>query len=191
MTKEERRAAFGSVLSGTLARVIEFLKFAETKNAALLTFASAWTFASISFLAGDRTPVGVVGNAFRFAVVLFAAAAVVAVVSFLPKLNLQKLHRDPAQPKNFLYFGHIAEFDTSVFRTRVQERYLAQGDQSITDQYLDDLTVQISANSKITQRKFLMFNLGAGLVLIAMLTLALATASAAIHRATAGALLWD
>jgi hypothetical protein len=94
------------------------------------------------------------------------------------------------QPKNLLYFMHIAEFDTAVFRTRIQERYLAQGDQSITDQYLDDLTVQISANSKIARRKFVMFNVGAALVLIALLALALAAASAAINRASAGALLW-
>src|SRR4051812_43341591 len=118
MTKEERREAFSNVLSGTLARVVDFLKFAETKNAALLTFASAWTFASINTLTSDRAPVGIVGSAFRLALVLFAVAAVVAVFSLLPKLNLQSLHRDPAQPKNLLYFGHIAEFDTAIYRAR-------------------------------------------------------------------------
>jgi hypothetical protein len=40
--EEERRGAFGDVLSASLVRVTDFLKFAETKNAALLTFASAW-----------------------------------------------------------------------------------------------------------------------------------------------------
>jgi hypothetical protein len=190
MTKEERREVFGDVLSAALARVVDFLKFAEAKNAALLTFASAWTFASINILTGERAPVGIVGGAFRLALVLFTVAAVVAVISFLPRLNLHALHRDPTQLKNLLYFGHIAEFDTSVFRTRIQERYLAQGDQSVTDQYLDDLTVQIAVNSKITRRKFVMFNVGAALVLIALLALALAVASAAINRASAGALLW-
>ena len=190
MTQEKGRKAFSDVLSNTLARVTDFLKFAETKNAALLTFASAWTFAAFSTLTGERAPVGVVGGAFRLALVLFAMAAVVMVVSFLPKLNLYAFHRDPAQPKNLLYFGHIAEFDTAVFRLRVQERYLAQGEQPITDEYLDDLMVQISANSKITRRKFIMFNVGAGLVLLALFVLALAAASAAINHASAGALLW-
>jgi hypothetical protein len=190
MRKGERREAFGDVLSASLARTVDFLRFAETKNAALLTFASAWTFASINMLTGERGPEGILGRAFWVALILFSTAAVVAVLSFLPKLNLHALHRDPTQPKNLLYFGHVAEFDTAVFRTRVQERYLAEGDQSITDAYLDDLTIQISANSKIAHRKFLMFNVGAGLVLIALLALALAAASAAINRATAGALLW-
>jgi hypothetical protein len=190
MTKGERRQAFGDVLSGSLARVVDFLKFAETKNAALLTFASAWTFASINILTGDHAASGIVGRAFWVALVLFSAAAVVAVVSFLPKLNLHALHRDPAQPKNLLYFGHVAEFDTAVFRTRVHERYMAEGDQVITDEYLDDLIVQISVNSKIAHRKFVTFNVGASLVLIALLALALAAFSAAINRASAGALLW-
>jgi hypothetical protein len=190
MTKKDRRESFGDMLSSTLGRVIDFLKFAETKNAALLTFASAWTFAAFNTLNGEHPPVGIVGGAFRLALVLFAVAAVVAVISFLPKLDLNALHRDPAQPKNLLYFGHIAEFDTAVFCSRVKERYLAQGEQSITDEYLDDLTVQISANSKIARQKFIMFNIGAWLVLLALLALALAALSTTIYRASAGVLLW-
>ena len=69
----------------------------------------------------------------------------------------------------------------------MRERYLAQEDQAITDEYLDDLTIQISANSKIAH---VMFNVGAALILIALLALALAAASAAINRASAGAFLW-
>jgi hypothetical protein len=64
MTKGERREAFRQVLSASLARVIDFLKFAETKNAALLTFASAWTFASINVLTGERAPTGILGGAY-------------------------------------------------------------------------------------------------------------------------------
>ncbi len=105
-------------------------------------------------------------------------------------MNLHALHRDPTQPSNLLYFGHVAEYDTTAFQTRVRKRYLAQGDQAITDEYLDDLTIQISANSKIAHRKFIMFNVGATLILIALFALALAAASAAICRASAGALLW-
>jgi hypothetical protein len=188
--EEERRGAFGDVLSASLSRVIDFLKFAETKNAALLTFASAWTFASINLLTGDHALAGILGRAFWLALIMFSSAAVVAIISFLPKLNLPALHRDPAQSKNLLYFGDIAEFDTAAFRTSVRERYMAEGAQSITDEYLDDLIIQISVNSKIARRKYHMFNAGAWLVLIALLALALAAASAAISWASAGALLW-
>jgi hypothetical protein len=190
MTKGERLKAYGDVLSASLVRVIDFLKFAETKNAALLTFASAWTFASINVLSGERAPSGILGEASWVALILFSSAAVVAILSLLPKLNLHAFHRDPTKPTNLLYFGHIAEFDTALFPTRVQERYLGDVDQSSTDEYLDDLIVQISVNSKIANRKFRMFNLGAGLVLIALFALALAVVSAAINRAAGGALLW-
>jgi len=190
MAKEERREAFSDVLSASLARVIDFLKFAETKNAALLTFASAWTFASINLLTSDHAPAGILGRAFWLALILFSSAAVVLIISFLPKLNLPALHRDPAQSKNLLYFGDIAKFDTAAFRTVVQERYKADGAQSITDEYLEDLIIQVSVNSKIARRKYDMFNAGAWLVLIALLALALAAFSAAINRASAGALLW-
>ena len=186
-TKDQRREAFGGILSASLARVVDFLKFAETKNAALLTFASAWTLALINLLTGDRAPAGILGAALWLALILFSATAAVAVISFLPKLNLHALHRDPMQPNNLLYFGHVAECDTAVFQRRVRERYLAQEDQAITDEYLDDLTIQISANSKIAH---VMFNVGAALILIALLALALAAASAAINRASAGAFLW-
>ena len=189
-TKDQAREAFGGILSASLARVVDFLKFAETKNAALLTFASAWTLALISLLTGDHAPAGILGAAFWLALILFSAGAAVAVVSFLPKLRLHDLHRDPEQPKNLLYFGHVAKFDTAVFQTRVRERYLAQEEQAITDEYLDDLTIQISANSKIARRKFVIFDVGAALILIALLALALAAASAAINWASAGAWLW-
>src|SRR6185312_12126339 len=103
MTEVDHRRSFADVLLSTLGRVVDFLKFAEAKNAALLTFASAWTFAAFNSLNGERPPGGIVGNAFRLALILFAVAAVVAVISFLPKLNLNALHRDPTQPKNLLY----------------------------------------------------------------------------------------
>ena len=48
--KETAEKALGS----TLSRTVDFLKFAETKNAALLTFASAWFLALANLIAGDR-----------------------------------------------------------------------------------------------------------------------------------------
>jgi hypothetical protein len=42
MSNTEQRDALDKALSGVLSRTIDFLKFAETKNAALLTFAKAW-----------------------------------------------------------------------------------------------------------------------------------------------------
>ncbi|WP_128932116.1 hypothetical protein [Bradyrhizobium zhanjiangense] len=56
--KDDQEDAFGR-LSTQLSRNIDFVKFAETKNAALLTFSSAWIIGSINLLTGQSTlPLG-------------------------------------------------------------------------------------------------------------------------------------
>ncbi len=119
MTTAKQLEVYEKVLSSTLARVIDFVKFAEAKNAALLTFASAWTLAIINLLSWDHPFPERIRPALEVALPLFVAAALVAIWSFLPKRKLEIFHRDPDQAKNFLYFGHIASFDVAAFRERV------------------------------------------------------------------------
>lgn len=42
MVKNDQQEAFEKILTSNLMRAIDFVKFAEAKNAALLTFNSAW-----------------------------------------------------------------------------------------------------------------------------------------------------
>jgi hypothetical protein len=176
MPTEEQRKALNEVLTGTLSRTIDFLKFAETKNAALLTFASAWLIGLTSLLTGDRVldPRTRVGLA--VALLLFALAALVALSSFLPKLELRRFHRNPDQPKNLLYFGHIAEFEPSAYLKRLQQRYAANSAPAVSDEYLQDLSVQVSANASITKLKFTTFYFGAALVTLAIASLTITAA---------------
>jgi pycsar effector protein len=168
MHTDEQREALDEVLSGTLSRTIDFLRYAETKNAALLTFASAWLVGLTTLLTGDRVFDRGPRAALAAALLLFALAAFVALRSFLPKLNLSSLHRDPGQPKNLLYFGHIAEFEPTAYATRVRERYAADPEVTVSDDYLHDLAAQVSANSIITKRKFNTFYFGAALATLAI-----------------------
>jgi hypothetical protein len=78
---------------------------------------------------------------------------------------------------SLLYFGDVAEFEATAYSKRFRERYTADAKQTISDEYLDDLAVQVFANSKITLRKFQIFNVGAGLVMLALVGL---TATGAI-----------
>ena len=55
--------------------------FAETKNAALLTFASAWILAMLNLLSSDRTLPPGFASAFLAALPLFALAAFVCVIA--------------------------------------------------------------------------------------------------------------
>lgn len=56
--------------------MFDLVRFAETKNAALLTFASAWILAMLNLLSSDRTLAGF-ASAFLAALPLFALAAFV------------------------------------------------------------------------------------------------------------------
>ena len=59
MAKVENGEIYEKVLLGKLQRVIDFLKFAEAKNAALLTLSSALTIAIGNLLLNATLPVGI------------------------------------------------------------------------------------------------------------------------------------
>jgi hypothetical protein len=52
--KDDQEEAFEKILSTQLGGTIDFVKFAETKNAALLTFSSAWIIGTINLLTGPN-----------------------------------------------------------------------------------------------------------------------------------------
>ena len=171
MAKNDQQEAFEKLLSSVLGRVVDFLnRFAEAKNAALLTFSSAWILASTTLLTGtalnDDWRIG-----FAVALPLFVAAALIAVVSFLPKTHLPNFHKDPEQARALLYFGDAASFAPAAYRERIRERYYPPDGESATRNYLDDLSIQIAVNSQITARKLRFFNTGAYAVLLAFVAL--------------------
>ena len=151
--------------------MIDFLKFAEAKNAALLTFASAWILASVNLLNGSSALSSQWRFGFTAALPLFAIAALLGLYSFLPKTLLSSFHKDPEQKKALLYFGDAATFAPAAYKDRIRDRYYPPDDESATRNYLDDLSVQIAVNSQITTRKLKIFNIGAIVVVVALLTL--------------------
>lgn len=169
MTTSEQREALEKALPSTLSRTIDFLKFAETKNAALLTFASAWLLALVNLLASDRALSHSIRISFAVSLLFFALAALVALCSFLPKVKLNAFDRDPDRERSLLYFGDVAEYEAATYVQRFRQRYAADPKQTVSDEYLDDLAIQVFANSKITLRKFTIFNWGVGLVMFALL----------------------
>ncbi|MCP1835749.1 hypothetical protein ACVMIH_007645 [Bradyrhizobium sp. USDA 4503] len=57
--KDNQEKAFEKTLSTQLVRTIDFVKFAEIKNAALLTFSSAWIIGTINLLTSQASlPLG-------------------------------------------------------------------------------------------------------------------------------------
>lgn len=176
MAKNDQQEAYERVLSTTLARVVDFLRFAEAKNAALLTFASAWIIGSVNFLTDSNRLSADWRLAFVVALPLFAIGALSALISFLPKTYLPKFHKDPDQSKALLYFGDAGSFAPAAYKDRVRERYYPTEGETVNRNYLDDLAIQIAVNSQITTRKLSFFNAGALIVLLALLVLSIPAA---------------
>ncbi|WP_315728886.1 Pycsar system effector family protein [Bradyrhizobium sp. SZCCHNS2015] len=171
MPTPDQKEALEDALSGTLSRTIEFLKFAETKNAALLTFASAWSLALVNLLISSRFTQEGPRTAVAVCLLLFAVAALVALYSFLPRLRLSSFHSGSKQQSSLIYFGDIARFDADSYGSSFSTRYASDPEQVISDNYLNDLAVQVAANSSITNRKYNLFYVGATLVIFAVLGL--------------------
>jgi hypothetical protein len=170
--RNDQEEAFEKILSTQLSRTIDFVKFAETKHAALLTFSSAWIIGVINLLTGSAAlPLGY-NVAFCIALPLFAIGGLICISSFVPQV-LARFHASDDDAKSLLYWGHIAEIPVARYHERVTERYKPQENQSVTERYLDDLCVQISVNAKVAARKFTLFNTAAGFVLGAIFILSL------------------
>lgn len=161
--------AYDKLLTALLGRVLDMLRFAEAKNAALLAFASAWIVGIVNLLSsGKSLPPGYSGVCLA-ALPLFIIAATVAIASLLPKLSTSLFTGDrKGEFQNLLFFGDIADLTVDGFKQDIRSSYRQTGEDPPTAAYLGDLETQIAINSKITKRKHQMFNVGAIAALIAV-----------------------
>lgn len=165
------------LMLASLARTIDFVKFGEAKNAALLTFTSAWILASanvaIGEVAQDHFAVRI---GLQFGVPLLGFAAFLALVSFLPRTDLKALkgHWNPNPKNNYLYFGHLGDFASDELHLRLASRFLTIGQSGLNQDYLDDLGCQIVVNAKIASTKFMLFGWGVRITILALFIYAVA-----------------
>ena len=178
----DRDDAYEKVLTASLARVTDFLKFAEAKNAALLAFASAWIVGIANLTSSGKTYLAGYDTAFLIALPFFVIAASFAIASLLPNLSTSPFTSDSkGQLKNLLFFGDIADITVDGFKSEVRAAYYPPDDASMSARYLDDLESQISINSKIAKRKYRLFNWGGGAVLVAVAALSVPTAGIVLN----------
>jgi hypothetical protein len=168
MGKPETKEYCDRMLQQNLERAIYFLRFAEAKNAALLTLASALAIALANILLAPALP-DAIKVGLWFVLILVMTAGVIALSAFMPRLNLLSfLGGHPAGPhsKNLLYFGDIASLTIKEFRGMLEERYGVPCS-GIKPEYIDDLIVQLLVNSQITDRKMRVFRAGCGMMAMA------------------------
>ena len=168
--------AYDKLLTALLGRVLDMLRFAEAKNAALLAFASAWIIGIVNLISSGKTLPPGYDLACLVALPLFIIAATTSIASLLPKLSTSTFTGDEkGQFQNLLFFGDIADLTVDGFKLDVRANYCSTDDEAPTATYLSDLEAQISINSKITRRKHRMFNFGAIAALTAIALFAVPT----------------
>jgi hypothetical protein len=143
------------VLKDTLNRTVEWLKFAETKNAALLTFCSAWLLAMGGIAFGGREVAAQTKVAIGCAAPFLGFAVIFAIGSLLPKLSILRLIA-PTHRFNPLFYGDVTELKGGDFYAFIKARYDGN-----PDLYLKDIADQIEVNSRIAKAKFHRFKMGA------------------------------
>ena len=172
MSKNDQQEAFEKLMSANHGRMIDFVKFAETKNAALLTFSSVWIGAIINLLKSpDELPFGY-KYAFEGALPLLAVAAVICLKSLLPRF-LDQVYKREDDVVNLLYFGDIIKGGVKDYPDMAKKEYMPADGESATATYLHDLGVQTAIQASIAHRKFKFFHWAGSLVLIAFVIMAL------------------
>ena len=150
--------------------VIDLLKFAESKNAALLVSDSALIYAIMGFLKDNKayTTLDVLITIYASIFLLFISS-IICLVSFIPKIKIDWLAtiRRPREDDNLIFYGDIASYGSQEY---LQSLCIGINiDINKVDQIEKYYAQQIIANSRIALRKFQCFNVSIILTLLAML----------------------
>lgn len=144
-------------LKHILSLVIEFVKFAEAKNAALLAVDSALIIGSLqAWLAMEHSPVWT-GYYLASALLFLGLSVIVVLLSFLPLKTFPVLRASGAllPSDNLVFFGDIAKYDASQFLAALNES--PAPDPSQNPRYEADLAGQVIINSRVALRKYRCF----------------------------------
>ena len=149
-------------LSELLARVIDWLKFAEAKNTGSVGLSSTGLGVIVTFLVAGppiTTPAGVGLGIGALSLML---SLLLTVASFLPSTNLEKHligeRERPTSRDNLLYYGHLARYEPRALVEAIAELYFDQAGEAYAPSKLAiDLAAQVVTNARITVRKLRLF----------------------------------
>lgn len=161
-------------LGHILSIVNEWLKFAEAKNAALLAANTAIIFAVLRVLDSKTICRQWLSAYLLLGLLLLAAAAFIALVSFIPQVRIPwlALRRQPSSRDNLLFYGDIAYYDPTNYLQALGARTTPAA--NAFSSFEQDYAVQIVTNSRIALRKYVLFSAAIWLTLTAVLSLPVA-----------------
>ena len=156
-----------------LELVNDWLKFGETKNGGMVVLAGVAGTGLLTYGSGIKDPTDWDGWTLFLAGFFFTISLSVAVWSFLPKKDAQKIESRlegiPEDTDNLYYYGHLAKFRATDLIEKLCE--LHECDPGKATRGERDLAAQIIINSRITRSKMQLFSLASVAFLIGVVTM--------------------
>ena len=151
-------------LQNTYNQMIEWVKFAEQKNGALVAFGGAVLFgASRLVMSANEIPQVVMYYYILFCV-LVGASALTAIISFIPSLDEET---KKAYSINPLFYGDACKYSKEEYWWLFNNRFGGNPSEAGLEMALCD---QIVINAWVAYKKYSMFTIGVWLFLGAVLT---------------------
>lgn len=156
-------------LTMLLKDTTDWLKFAEAKNLALITFNSAWLSYFIKSIFDVNNMES--NKIYVIASIFCIISLLICFIAFIPKLIDFKLIKKVAKMligkqspnDNMLFYKHICKYEPSEYYEKFQRKF-PDGEvfdkyNSNQNRYVKELVRQISALAHIAFKKYLLFNL--------------------------------
>ena len=156
-------------LKDTLSLVNDWLKFAEAKNAVVVTATGVALWATIRLIMAEET--GCQVDLYLSILVIFLLSSfITSLLSFLPVLNYRWIIPEPAEiaNKNLLYFGYLSTLSNSQLIKKYRE--VTHTKETEVSELDDMYAEQIIINSRIALAKYEMFERAVKILLYGVLT---------------------
>jgi hypothetical protein len=151
-----------------LQLVNDWLKFGETKSGGMVVLAGLAATGLLTYGSDIEHPTPWDGWTLFLAGFFFTLSLSIAVWSFLPRKDAQKIESRlegiPDDSDNIYYYGHLAKFRATDLIEKLCE--LHQCDPTKATRGERDLAAQIIINSRITHRKMQLFSMASVAFLI-------------------------
>jgi hypothetical protein len=169
------------ILKDIYKDVTEWLKFAETKNAALLTFNGVLLFGIVRLLQSNVSYFTTYTKVFTVCIIILTVNICINLMSFIPALTQSKKQKVKSNllPQNIndlnlLFYKNLKDFNEVNFLEAIIKKYnLPVTDQ--TDEYLKDLSLQIVTLASIATKKYMFFSISAYITSFVILLVILKT----------------
>jgi hypothetical protein len=144
-----------SELKYIFSNVNEWLKFAETKNAALIVFSASIILAILTNITNN---INIILKYYIIICLIFQIISlIISLISFYPTIKISHIlckRNEISEKDNLLFYGNIFKYDEkmylkSIFNDKVEN----------TTRFELDLAKQIIINSNITLKKYKFFKL--------------------------------